>query len=441
MKESEVRDYLCSNFKDFHKYITNIKEFKEEIKKQKQEIFTNKDSIEISDLVKLVLMDKVSNSTKNIEFYNLIDSEFKLLDTGVKRGKKPSVDILSYNTSSCKLALIELKISNSSEREAITELSAYNLGLQNKFQGLSNLQVIWIPISTDWRTTLHSAIEFSILWKNIQALPLKLKIISNEEKIQNLEFTIINPIREINELDYKNLFSYECFDTFEYCTMSKIKNKNGFINYITTLFNRQNINGFVIFHKKYHYAQYPYGFTLCIYNPYKGYLYKKLLKEILKDDTDLDFYSATQLYNIVDPEFQDIDFKSDELRFYEPTEKDIDGTSLRMGAYWKKDFLSVGDFIDPEDDPNLAYIVPNLKEAIDSNQKNHRAFGIPNFKTFFKSLENDHISSVSYLGLYHDLISKKIQIEHKRKIHKKDFFSCLSSFTYLKTTFSLFNEK
>lgn len=441
MKESEVRDYLCSNFKNFHKYITNIKEFKDDIKKQKQEIYEVTQSIEISDLVKLVLMDKVLNSTKNIEFYNLIDSEFQLLGTGAKRGKQPSIDILSYNTSSSKLALIELKISNSTEREAITELSAYNLGLQNKFQGLSNLQVIWIPISTDWRTTLFSAIEFSILWKNIQSLPLKLDIISNEGQIQNLNLTIINPIREIKELDYKNLFSYECFDTFEYFTMAKVKNKNGFINYLTTLFNRQNINGIVIFHKKYSYAQYPYGFTLCIYNPYKGYLHKKLLKEIVEENPDLDYYSIIKDCNLIDTNFHDVDFKSDELKFYQPTEKDLDGNSLRMDASWEKDFLSVGNFIDPEDDPNLDYLVHNLMEAIDSSQKNHRAFGTPNFEIFFKELENIQISYVSYLGLYHDLMSKKIHIEHKKKIHKKDFFNCLTSFAYLKKTFKLFNGR
>ncbi|MEE6128237.1 hypothetical protein V2E39_12665 [Chryseobacterium arthrosphaerae] len=439
MKESKVQDYLCENFNTFHKKITNIEEYNNEIKMQKKEIFDCMSSIKISDLVKLILVDKVSYSTRNIEHYKLIDSEFPLLNTGSKSGKQPSVDILAYNKESLNLALIELKISKGTEREAITELSAYNLGLQNRFQGLSNLQVIWIPISTEWRVTPRSAIEYSMLWNNIQALPLHLDFTVKDEKIQNLKLKIINPIKDVKEKDYRNLFSYECFDTFEYFTRSEVKNKDGFINYITTIFNRQNINGFVIFHNTYRGVPYPHGFTLCIYNPYKGHLHRKMLKEALQQYKELQFDDVIKMGGFVNTDYYDIDFKTDELRFYELTEADLDEGSLKMDAYWEKDFLSVGDFIDPGDDANIGYVIHNLMKAIDSSKENKRAFGTPHFETLFKGFEAEQISSVSYLGIYHDLMTKKIQIEHKRKIHLKDFFSCLTSFVYLKDTFSSFN--
>jgi len=440
MKESIVRDYLCENFDSFHEKISNIEEFNNEIDKQKKEIYEGELSIKISDLIKLVLTDKISGSTKNIEYYKLINSEFQLLHTGSNRGKQPSVDMLAYNTESLNLALLELKVSNSSEREAITELSAYNLGLQNKFQGLSNLQVIWIPISTEWRVTLRSAMEYSILWKNIQALPLQLDVTLENEVIQNLSLKIINPIRDVHEEDYRNLFSYECFDTFEYFTRFEVKSKDGFINYVTTIFNRQNINGFIIFHNTYRSAPYPHGFTLCIYNPYKGHLHRKMLKDILEENTDLTCDDIMKSGKLVNTNYYDIDFKTDELKFYEPTESDLDEGSLKMDAYWEKDFLCVGDFTDPGDDANLHYIIQNIMDAIDSSEENNRAFGTPHFETLFKEFEAEQISSVSYLGLHHDLITKKIQIEHKRKIHSEDFFSCLTSFVYLKDTFTLYNE-
>ncbi|WP_185205124.1 hypothetical protein [Chryseobacterium sp. C3] len=439
MRESEVRDYLCENFNTFHKKISNIEEYNDEIKNQKKQIFESSAPIKISDLVELVLIDKVSHSTKNIEYYKLIGPEFQLLETGIPQGKQPSVDILAYNTESLNIALIELKISSSSERQAITELSAYNLGLQNRFKGLSNLQVIWIPISTEWRVTPLSALEYSILWKNIQALPLHLDFTVEQKKIQHLNLKIINPIKDIKEEDYRNLFSYECFDTFEYYTKSEVKNKDGFINYITTIFNRQNINGFVIFHNKYGSAPYPYGFTLCTYNPYKGYLHRKMLNDILTGDNEYTCDEILKIGKLVDTNYYDIDFKTDVLQFNKALDADSNQHSFTMGNYWEKDFLSVGDFTNPAADANQEYVFHNLVEAIDSSSKNPKALGVPNFEIFFKRLKAEQISSVSYLGLYHDLITKKIQIEHKRKIHSEDFFSCLTSFVYLKDTFSSFN--
>ncbi|AWK04556.1 hypothetical protein HYN56_10070 [Flavobacterium crocinum] len=441
IKEFQVRDFLCDNFNEFHKKITNLKDFKRALIDEKNAIYQSSEQICITDLVKLVLGEKIIHSTENIEFYKLIDKEFKLLETKSKKGKQPSVDILAYNTCSLNLALVELKISDSSEREAITELSAYTLGLQNRFHGLSNLQIIWIPISNEWRVTLMSAVELSMLWKNILTLPLQLEVHKdNKDLIKDLSFTIINPIREISEIDYLSLFSYECFDTFDYYTRSKVKNKNGFINYVTSIFNRQNINGFIIFHKNSPRAVYPHGFTLCIYNPYKGYLHKKVLKNILEYNKDLHFSEIIKEGRFINTDFIDVDFITDEVKHFEPEVKDLIGKSLKADAHWKKKFLSVGDFTDPEDDPNTSYGVKYLKEAIDSAKENPRAFGTPNFEIWFNNLESKDVSSVSYLGIFHDLISKKIQIEHKKNLHSKDFFSCLTSFYYLKKTFKMFNH-
>lgn len=441
MTESKVRDFMCANFKNFHNQITNLYEYTKSLRDQKEEIFQSNEPVKITDLVKLVLGEKIIHTTENIEFYKIIDKEFKLLNTISKKGKQPSVDIIAYNTSSLQVALIELKVSDSSEREAVTELSAYTLGLHNKFHGLSNLQVIWIPISTEWRVTLMSAVELLMLWKNILTLPLHLEVNLEGDKIKDLSFTIVNPIKEIEEIDYLSLFSYECFDTFDYYTRSKVRSKNGFINYVTSIFNRQNINGFVVFHNDSPRMMYPYGFTLCIYNPYKGHLYKKLLKHYLKDNTNLTFKDIMKEGRFINMDFIDVDFVTDEVKHFEPDLKDLDGSSLIYGASWKKNFLSVGDFTDPEDDPNASYGVKYLKEAIDSVEENSRAFGTPDFEIWFKKLERKHVSSVSYLGVFHDLISKKIQIEHKRKVQSQDFFSCLTSFSYLKKTFRKFNYR
>lgn len=439
IRERDINNFLNSNFSKFHHFISNVEEFENNLESGKEQIYKSTDSILISDLIKLIIIDKVSLVTSDVESYKLIGQEFKLLPSTNGRGKQPSIDLLAYNNPYGTLALIELKISNSSEREAVTELSAYTQGLQNRFHGLSNLDVIWMPISTDWRTTLKSAIENAIIWNNVLALPLKLTIDQKADgTFDNLSFEIINLTKDLKEDDYRNLFSYECFDAFDYYTEKELGDRKGFINYITSIFTKQNINGFIVFHKNVADEPFPNGFTICIFNPYKGHLHKKILNDIVKDDPDFSYESVNKNGGIIN-EMVDVDFFTDEVKELTREEADFDGSPLNWGSNWVKDFLSVGDFTFREDDLKIKYAIKFLEESIDSVIENNRAFGTPDFKIWFQRLNEDTCTSVMYFGLHNDLMAKKIQIEHKRGIHKEDFFDCLSSFTYLKSTFEQFN--
>lgn len=404
MRESEVRDFITDNFSSFISFVTNYEQFDKELTIEQNIIMkggNEPDKVLISDLVKLIIIDKLKQTIPILSELELIDKEFQLLKNDTSRGKRPSVDIIAYNKGNYSLALIELKISDSAEREAVTELSAYNQGLQNKFRGLSSLDVIWIPISTEWRITTKSAIEFEMLWQNTLVMPLKMIVDYNTvlSQVNKVAFECFNPTRDLDEIECINLFSYECFDAFDYCTMQAIPNKDAFINYVTNICSRQKINGFIIFHKPVE-LMYPYGFTLCIYNPYKGYLHKKISQNFITENSEEEYYLVCQENNIINTDCIDIDFKTDEIKYFEPTDEDMEGTSLRWDALWNKKFLSVGDFIETENNSNIHFMFEKIRQTIDSNGENSRALGTPDFNTLFNQLTDKAVDSVMYLGVF-----------------------------------------
>ena len=445
MKESEIRDFIVSNFSPFDKYIINYSQFERELVNQQANIkngYTNSSKVLISDLIKLIVIDKLLQALPLVKELHLIDKEFTVLRTDSGRGKQPAIDIMAYNKENYCLALLELKISDSAEREAVTELSAYNQGLQNKYRGLSSLEVLWMPISTHWRTTTKSAIEFQLFWKDTLILPLTMEVDYNtvKNKVNNIELSCFNPINDLTEIQSLNIFSYECFEAFDYCTMENIPDKNAFISYVTALCSRKNINGFIIFHKPVN-LMFPYGFTLCIYNPYKGYLHEKLSIDFIDKYGEAEYFKCYKKSGIINTEFSDVDFKSGEVKHWDFSEDDMEGKSLRWDAQWEKDFLSVGEFGEQPENSNISFLFKNIRKAIDSNGKNHSAIGFPDFEALFASLDDKLVDSITYLGIYQELISKKILVEHQRDLHQEDFFSSSSSLPYLRQTLKEYNQK
>ena len=247
LNEAKIRDYIVANFSPFEEYITNISEINITLNKEESEILNSLEPAKISDLIKLTIIDKLRLAISIVQNLRLVDKEFNVLENESGIGRKPSIDILAYNTENYCLAILELKISASAERQAVTELSAYNQGFQNRYRGLSNLEVLWIPISSEWRTTPKSAIEFQLLWKNTLVLPLKMDIVSEQDEIESINLNCFNPVHELKEVECLNIFSYECFDNFDCYTTNIISDKKAFINYVTGLCSRENINGFIIF--------------------------------------------------------------------------------------------------------------------------------------------------------------------------------------------------
>lgn len=97
-------------------------------------------------------------------------------------------DIVGFNHHDKTITIFELKKSKQTERQALTELLAYEHEIKNTLPFLSNYEVTFVLISTEWSTLLQHAAGSAIAWSNKKLLCLELKI-TNE----TYNFDIIRP--------------------------------------------------------------------------------------------------------------------------------------------------------------------------------------------------------------------------------------------------------
>lgn len=446
MSELELQEFIENNFEDFKSFIINYNDFLKELEQQKINIYNKDGKILISDLIKLSAIKRLKISFSMLDNLKLISKEFQLLKTG-KRGKQPSIDLFAYNTSNFCNALIELKINNVSEREAVSELSAYSQGLQNRFRGLSNLETLWVPVSPEWRTTLKSAVEYILIWQNILVSPLKLNI--QNEDLSTLSLECYNPINELTEIESLNMFSYDCFDAFEFYLIDEVKSYHALNSFIVSTCAKLNISGFVISHKPVK-DMYPHGFTICVFNPYKGYMHKRLCLNFINEESEEELYKVLSQENkVIDFNYSDIDFVTDELKGFIPEQNEIDqdikveelSVGDLMPKSWKKDFLGIEKFADNEVGININFLYNEVRKSLESNGYKSKSLGYPDFQGRFKQIKDESVNCILPFGVHQELIFNKVKVEHHRKIHDYDLFEITSKYSYYKSLFEDYNMK
>lgn len=108
--------------------------------------------------------------------------EIVSVDTSISgvKGEILRPDIVAYNAERASFVLIEVKKENQTEREAITELIAYEQELKNHFPFLSKRDVVFVTISTKWSTLLEHAISSLVTWQNYTCLCIHANIAEDE---------------------------------------------------------------------------------------------------------------------------------------------------------------------------------------------------------------------------------------------------------------------
>ena len=86
-----------------------------------------------------------------------------IFDDGKKNISKKSQeglhpDFVIYNEEDDAYVIIELKVSSNAERQAVTEVMAYQLEIRNYLPGLSNYNIPIVIISQDYRPLLKHAV-------------------------------------------------------------------------------------------------------------------------------------------------------------------------------------------------------------------------------------------------------------------------------------------
>jgi len=179
-----------------------------------------------------------------------------------------------------RLFLLEIKKSHQTERELLTELAAYSQGLHDNFWGLGALDLIWVPISIDWRTMPTSAILNEMLCKVTPILPLKANVSMDGDHIKDVELELLSLAPLLTPNLARSIFNLKAFDCSIFSFATKPEDFESLLHYVTTEATRIGYSGFCFFAESNCPGYFPYSYHLVIgaQNPFKS--------RSVKDETD-----------------------------------------------------------------------------------------------------------------------------------------------------------
>lgn len=156
---------------------------KEEVYQNIAELITNQNIIEdtnnhhISSFsLDYIVRNKILESSKYVyENLSILDLVVANKNISINKQERLYPDLLLFNAETATFIIVEIKRSDKAEREAITELLAYEHELQNLFPFMSKIEVCFVLISADYKPLLEHSIYSLILWQNRKVLSLKIE--------------------------------------------------------------------------------------------------------------------------------------------------------------------------------------------------------------------------------------------------------------------------
>jgi hypothetical protein len=172
MKEKEIQEKIESLL-ETNKLIESIKNINE-IRELYEKIISE-------DRIPSLSIDYLSREKAILASKNVIDNLFttKIIskstnDISLKKNGSMYPDVVVFNPETEKIIIVELKRSKSTARETITELMAYEHGIKNYLPFLSNFDVLYCVVSTDYTTLLDFSISSLTVWESKQILALEI---------------------------------------------------------------------------------------------------------------------------------------------------------------------------------------------------------------------------------------------------------------------------
>lgn len=187
MKESFLQEKLIEKIKNesFLESIGNIQSLDDALK-------IDNDPNTIPDFsIDHLLKRKYSKSAKRVletlTCYELISGDkIKNISLDKKEGLFPDCLLFNYETN--EVVVIENKISKQTERQAVTELLGYSQEIRNSLPFISDFDISYIIISTEFNTLLDHSISSQILSTESKILCLKAT-----ENNQQIDFNVHSP--------------------------------------------------------------------------------------------------------------------------------------------------------------------------------------------------------------------------------------------------------
>lgn len=180
MEESFLQKKLIEkiNDKTFLESIENVQSLEDALK---IDYDTNTiPEFSIDHLLKRKYSKSAKCVLKALTCYELITGD-EITNISLDRTERLFPDCLLFNYETNEVIVIENKISKQTEREALTELLAYGQEIRNSLPFVSDFDISYIIISTDFNTLLDHSISSQIL--STESKILCLKATENNEQI------------------------------------------------------------------------------------------------------------------------------------------------------------------------------------------------------------------------------------------------------------------
>lgn len=217
----------------------------------------------LSRVANLTAADNVLDSLKDLEIISIDNS------VSLKTGEILRPDLVCFNREKRVFVIFEIKRDKQTERQALTELYAYEQEIRNILPFIGNREIQTVLISKDWDTLLEHAVSNYNSWGNKSCLALSIDQITKDD----FEVAIKIP----NDWYFRGVCGLpdECFETFDLFINGEFE-ENEFVPLkVATLMNiiikncdRNDIHGFLLVWKDYSSKNYGnWVITFCSIDP------------------------------------------------------------------------------------------------------------------------------------------------------------------------------
>lgn len=270
VSESRIQKWLEEEYSSIKSLINNVDKF--------NDLDTNQIPYYSLDYL---IKKKVAESSKYV--YDLLDNiDLLIADKNISLNNKEGLypDLLLFSPEHSTFFIIEIKRSNQAEREAVTELLAYEHELKNLFPFMSNFEVCFILIASDFNTLLSHSVYSLSLWQNKKILPIKINgIESQNEDDWSLSLHLPDSwsLLSIDSFKPKDIYTTNLVleDKDAYNREVQIKDKEDNwdillrgIELIVKEAERYNVSGFILLSRLTSSPLANWCITICVVNPF-----------------------------------------------------------------------------------------------------------------------------------------------------------------------------
>lgn len=420
-EEAKIRDYLAKILPSITDNISNLQQIKDELRVADasfQQISPDQGGPTALDLLRRILTRRNQKGLDSLHDLELIDTEFVLLDTG-KPGFQPSADILAMCRENSRLYLFEVKQLTETERQAVTELSAYSHGLNTRIWNLGPADYAWIPVSTKWKTTVRAAFANEVLFAQRAVLPMRCETHKDANgDVDGIDLQLLSLVEDIDEPTALSQFAWECFDVTTFEMAQKPADFRTLVEFVSTFSARHGFSGVVVYGESIvgEHFPYPYIIVLAVHNPLLGTLKRRQL-EIIRDSDDAVHGGLINMRKAVKDhvlDWHDIDFRTMQDRdadyVFESMARQAEeqGRIAEAEEYRKRGseaYVSMKEMARASGNRTgalFADIIQRLEQFCDFE------VGSPNFKRLFTTELPVLADYVSYFGLMQEAVYERL---------------------------------